>query len=111
MQVRPAAAAAFFAERADLLTDGHASAELHRRVEREEVRVAVIPAALVEHPDGVVVLVVETGGHFVIGDHGGSDGDYTAGSRRGDVHQSFGAAGNQCGRIIKLAPRDFFATV
>ena len=48
MQVRPASAASLFSQHADLLSNLHGSARLERLVDRLQMTIAVVPAAVVE---------------------------------------------------------------
>src|SRR5215471_4419665 len=61
VQVRPPAATALFTQRADLLPHFYAAAEFYRGIERIQMRVAVIPAAVVQNPDRIVVSIFQTG--------------------------------------------------
>src|SRR5689334_20764421 len=55
--------------------------------------------------------MVETGGLFVVGNHGGSDADYAARSGGDDIHHALGAADIETGMVVNLLRGDLLATV
>jgi len=101
VQVRPPAAAAFFAQKAQALAGADPHARPDRVVDAEEVAVAIVPTLGVEHVDHVVSRRDRRA--LVAGKAFGSGRDHEAIGRRHHLDQPLAAAEIQAVVVVDLA--------